>query len=92
MTPVRQIYENLTKTIITPVFLKNRRVEVIMLPLDEAADKFKKPKSRKKQKNPIEEIIGAWEGEPLVRPDQGIFENQKRFGSKPIKIYSEKTC
>ena len=37
MTAIRQIYENLPKTIITPVFLKNRRVEVIMLPLDEAA-------------------------------------------------------
>lgn len=49
-------------------------VEVIMLPSDETADKFKKLKSRKKQKNPIEEIIGAWEGKPLVRPDQGTFE------------------
>jgi hypothetical protein len=74
MAIIRQIYENLPKTIITPIFLKNRRVEVIMLPLDEAADKIKKPKSRKKQKNPIEEIIGAWEGEPPVRPDQGTIE------------------
>jgi|GEM_PF-5150093 len=72
MTAIRQIYD---KTIITPIFLKNRRVEVIMLPLDEDTDKFKKPKVRGRQKkNPIEEIIGAWEGEPLVRPDQGAFE------------------
>jgi hypothetical protein len=74
MTVIRQVYEKLPETIVTPAALKNRRVEVIMLPLDEADAEFEKPNSLKKQKNPIEEIIGAWEGEPLVRPDQGIFE------------------
>lgn len=46
-----------------------------MLPLNEEADKFKKPKTRGRQKkNSIEEIIGAWEGEPLVRLNQGTIE------------------
>jgi hypothetical protein len=72
MNAVRQVYENLPKIIKTPTALKNRRVEVIMLPLDEddSPNKMKKRKSI----NLIDEFAGAWEGEPLVRPEQGDFE------------------
>ncbi|MCP4105636.1 MAG: hypothetical protein GY749_08885 [Desulfobacteraceae bacterium] len=72
MNAVRQLYENLPKVINVPDVLKNRRVEVIMLPLDEE-DKPEKQNTRRKM-NPIDEFIGAWGGEPLVRPDQGEYE------------------
>ncbi len=70
MNAVRQIYENLPGMIKTPAFLKSRRVEVIMLPLDGKAVLSEKDKTNKNA-NPIDEFIGAWEGEPLTRPDQG---------------------
>ncbi len=72
MNAVRQVYENLPKMIKVPDVLKNRRVEVIMLPMDEE-NKPEKQNTRRKT-NPIDEFIGAWEGEPLVRPDQGEYE------------------
>lgn len=72
MNAVRQVYENLPKIIKTPAALENRRVEVIMLPLDEddSPDKLK----IRKNINLIDEFAGAWEGETLVRPEQGAFE------------------
>lgn len=75
MIAVRQIYKNLPDTIKTPDGLRNRHVEVIMLPLDEA--EASKADRVMKKPNPIEEFIGAWEGEPLVRPDQGEYEERE---------------
>ncbi len=72
MNAVRQIYENLPPSIKTPASLENRRVEVILLPLDGDVAPGKL-KTLKKQ-HPIDEFIGAWKGERLVRPDQGDFE------------------
>jgi hypothetical protein len=46
-----------------------------MLLLDEA-DLSEKSKILK-HTNPIDEFIGAWEGEPLARPAQGEFENRE---------------
>ena len=48
MDVVRQIYESLPETLDMPDSLKNRPVEVILLPLDEAP--VKPDKKRKKQK------------------------------------------
>ncbi len=70
MNVVRQIYDHLPESIKAPNVLKNRRVEVIMLPLDEEVESISHPKNS----HPIDEFIGAWEGEPLVRPNQGTFE------------------
>ncbi len=72
MNAVRQIYENLPGMLRTPIALKNRRVEVIMLLIDEATVSEKSDVLR--NVNPVDEFIGAWEGEPLNRPDQGEFE------------------
>ncbi len=72
MNAVRKIYENLPPTIKTPVSLKNRRVEVILLPLDGDADSGRSKALKKAY--PIDDFIGAWKGERLVRPDQGDFE------------------
>jgi len=69
MNAVRQIYENLPGMIKTPAFLKSRRVEVIMLPLDGKV--LSEKNKTNKNANPIDEFIGAWEGEPLTRPNQG---------------------
>jgi hypothetical protein len=68
---VRKIYESLPKVIRVPDALKNRRVEVILLPLDDVP--ATSPGSLK-GKNPIEDFVGAWKGKPLVRPDQGEYE------------------
>jgi hypothetical protein len=75
MDAVRKIYKNLPDTIKTPNGLKNRHVEVIMLPLDD--NEVTKADHGGKRANPIEEFIGAWEGEPLVRPDQGEYEERE---------------
>ncbi len=74
MNVVRQIYDNLPETIKAPNALKNRRVEVIMLPLDE---EIELEKDTLKSYRAIDEFIGAWEGEPLVRPNQGVFESRE---------------
>jgi len=72
MNIVRQIYKKLPERIKTPAVLKNRHVEVIMMPLDEETEL----KSRKNL-NQTDEFIGKWEGEPLIRQEQGDFENRE---------------
>jgi hypothetical protein len=71
MEAIRKVYENLPKVIRMPDFLKNRRVEVILLPLDETSEMRQKSHTRG---NPIDEFLGAWQGERLVRPGQGGYE------------------
>ncbi|MCL5125210.1 MAG: hypothetical protein M1511_12055 [Deltaproteobacteria bacterium] len=73
MGVVRQIYESLPETIQMPDSLKNRPVEVILLPLDEAP--VRPDKRRKKQKSAYE-FLGAWKAEILTRPEQGEFETR----------------
>ena len=75
MNVVRQIYDNLPETIKAPKSLKNRRVEVIMLTLDEEIESQKADGPKKDCQ--IDDFIGAWTGEPLVRPDQGEFEDRE---------------
>ena len=74
MQTVRKIYESLPKVIRVPDALKNRRVEVILLPLDDASAASPGPH---KGKNPIADFVGAWKGKPLVRPDQGEYETRE---------------
>ena len=74
MQTVRKIYENLPKVIRVPDALKNRRVEVILLPLDDIPAT---PPGTHKSKNPIEDFVGAWKGRPLVRPEQGEYESRE---------------
>lgn len=74
MEAFRKVYESLPKTVRTPDSLKGLPVEVILLPLDRPASPKRKVRPRQ---NPIEQFIGAWHGEPLVRPDQGQYEVRK---------------
>ena len=68
---VRQtIQSNLLEGIIElPGNLKNRLVEIILLPLDS-----KKPIHHRKAGSSLDRFAGAWNGEPLVREDQGNYE------------------
>jgi hypothetical protein len=74
MQTVRKIYENLPKVIRVPDALKNRRVEVILLPLDDVPAT---PPGPYEGKNPIEDFVGAWKGKPLIRPEQGEYETRE---------------
>lgn len=74
MQTVRKIYERLPKVIRVPDALKNRRVEVILLPLDDVPAT---PLVTHKSKNPIEDFVGAWKGKPLVRPEQSEYETRE---------------
>ena len=74
MDVVRQIYESLPETIRMPDSLKNRPVEVILLPLDEAPDTLDK---RRKKRKSAYEFLGAWKGEALTRPEQGEYETRE---------------
>lgn len=71
MDGIRKIYEKIPSSIEIPAFLKDRRVEVILLPLDESNCK------NEIKKESLESIIGAWQGDPLLRPEQGDLENRE---------------
>ena len=74
MDVFRQIYESLPETLDMPDSLKNRPVEVILLPLDEAPDTLDK---RRKKRKSAYEFLGAWKGEALTRPEQGEYETRE---------------
>ena len=65
---VRQtIQSNLLEGIIElPINLKNRLVEIILLPLDS-----KKPIRHSRAGSSLDQFAGAWNGEPLVREESG---------------------
>ena len=77
----RQIIEALPETITVPSALRNRRVEIIILPLDEIAVNGK-PAAVDANGWPegfFEETFGCWVGEPLVREPQGDYETRLEF-------------
>ncbi|MCX6045312.1 MAG: hypothetical protein NT075_09370 [Chloroflexi bacterium] len=81
MNYFRQIIEELPETIIAPPELRHRRVEIIILPLDEVIGNGK---STAVDANgwPLgffEETEGRWAGEPLVREPQGEYETRLEF-------------
>jgi len=73
----RTLKSNLLEGIIEiPSTLKNRLVELIVLPVDSE-------KERKEDKNevgsPLRTFAGAWAGEPLIRADQGQYEAREEL-------------
>ena len=77
----RQIMEALPETITVPSALRNRRVEIIMLPLDEIAPNGKSATvdANGWPEGFFEETFGCWAGEPLVREPQGDYETRLEF-------------
>ena len=68
----RTLQSNLLEGIIEiPNPLKNRLVELIVLPVDSEKDV---KQSEKRIASPLTRFAGAWAGEPLVRADQGEYE------------------
>ena len=73
---VRQtIQSNLLEGIVEiPTNLKNRLVEVILLPLDS-----EKSTLHRRSGSPLDRFAGAWAGEPLVREEQGNYEAREEL-------------
>lgn len=73
---VRQtIQSNLLEGIVEiPTNLKNRLVEVILLPLD-----IEKSTLDRRSYSSLDRFAGAWAGEPLVREEQGIYEAREEL-------------
>ena len=68
----KTIQSNLLEGIIEiPSPLKNRLVELIVLPFDSEKDD---KQSTKREDPALRRFAGAWAGEPLVRADQGQYE------------------
>lgn len=76
MQATRQIYEDLPNMIPVPEHLRHRRVEIIMLPLDEEAIK---QAIDTWPPGFFEATAGAWLGEPLERAPQGEFEQREEL-------------
>jgi hypothetical protein len=77
MDVVRRIYESLPENIRMPDSLKNRPVEVILLPLDEAP--MTPDKGRGKGES-FYEFLGGWKGEALTRSEQDEYEHRESLG------------
>lgn len=68
----RTLQSNLLEGIIEiPNSLKDRLVELIVLPVDSEKDR---EQGKKGVDSPLWRFSGAWVGEPLVREDQGAYE------------------
>ncbi|HIJ81606.1 MAG TPA: hypothetical protein HPP76_07860 [Desulfuromonadales bacterium] len=76
MEATRKIYRQLPDTLRMPENLKHRRVEVILLPLD--TEKISHITSATTI-SPLARFAGAWEGELLVRENQGTYEVREDF-------------
>ncbi|EFK06158.1 conserved hypothetical protein [delta proteobacterium NaphS2] len=68
----RTLKSNLLEGIIEiPSALKNRLVELIVLPVD---SEKKRKENKKRVDSPLRRFAGAWAGEPLIREVQGQYE------------------
>jgi len=68
------IQSNLLEGIVeVPSKLKNRLVEVILLPV--VSEKHN-AQSKEKAGSPLKRFAGAWVGEQLIREDQGNYETR----------------
>jgi hypothetical protein len=68
----RTLQSNLLEGIIEiPNSLKDRLVELIVLPVNSEKDR---EQGKKSVDSPLWRFSGAWVGEPLVREDQGSYE------------------
>lgn len=76
MEAVRKVYQQLPDVLKMPKKLQHQRVEVILLPLDSAKGKRR---GSKPAISPLARFAGAWVGEPLVREDQGNYEDREEF-------------
>ena len=76
MEDLRKIYRQLPDTLKMPKSLQNRRVEVILLPLD--AENSARANSNTAI-SPLSRFAGAWAGDLLVREDQGTYEVREEF-------------
>lgn len=66
MKTIRRIYDAMPTLLPIPKALVKRKVEVVFRPLE------------KDEERPVShDWIGKWAGEPIVRPEQGIFENRE---------------
>lgn len=74
MSTIRQIFEDMPSILAIPATMQHRRVEVILLPLDEieakvqptVCDEFGWPVGL------FEKVTNGWQGEPLVRAEQDV--------------------
>jgi hypothetical protein len=76
MEALRKIYRQLPDTLKMPKSLQQRRVEVILLPLD--AEKSERTNSNTGI-SPLSRFAGAWTGDQLERGDQGTYEIREEF-------------
>jgi len=75
---VRQtIQSNILEDVVEiPNNLKNRLVEMILLPLD--GEKYGQT-DEERTASTLKRFAGAWAGEPLVREDQGDYETREEL-------------
>lgn len=76
METVRKVYRRLPNALKMPEELQNRRVEVILLPLDAAEGKRSRFKSAPSL---LTRFAGAWAGETFAREDQGDYETREEL-------------
>ncbi len=76
MEAIRKVYKRLPDILKMPKELLHRRVEVILLPLDKEA-----PTGRVSATTPFQlaRFAGAWEGDALVREDEGEYEAREEL-------------
>ncbi len=72
---IRQIYEDMPSVLSVPAALQHKRVEVILLPLDDV-EPVKPEVTLDENGWPVglfEQLTEGWQGEPMVREDQGEY-------------------
>lgn len=76
MEAIRKVYKRLPDILKMPKELLYRRVEVILLPLDEEAPTDRVSAATSFQ---LARFAGGWEGDALVREDEGEYEAREEL-------------
>lgn len=79
MNHYRRVYEDMPDVVVVPPELRRRRVEVILLPLDETAESAGKTESQGWSKDFFERTAGRWSGAPIVRESPGNYDAREEM-------------
>ena len=77
MSALNLVYDDLPEVLEMPKEVQHHSVKITITPLDD--NKKSKQGSSDKPANWLSNFAGRWEGTPLVREDQGEYEERDRL-------------
>jgi hypothetical protein len=79
MNHYRRVFEDMPDSVAVPPELRHRRVELILLPLDETLDNHEQAEGQGWSNDFFTQTAGCWAGDPIVRESPDDYETREEL-------------